>query len=954
MPLGAKDILLVIRATDQASTTIARVAGSFGTLSSAQAAAATNMMRHGVGLTILGAGLIAVGKQGFDALKSWADAAMDYNHQASLTLTQIDDLGVSLEDVKNIGREVAMEIPAPFEQMQESLFDIFSSMDVNTKQAQTLLTAFAKAAVAGQTDIQTAARGSIAVMNAFKIPIEDVGKVMDTQFNLVQEGVGTYEEFANVLGRVAPSAVNLGQTFEATAGALAFLTRNGLNTEMAAASLGRAMDALAKVKVQERLEGMGVATRNAQGDFLPLVDIIGGMNEKFKDLTKPERAEALENLFKGAGGTIQARRFFNTVFDNFDEFQSLTTQMGESAGSMEGAYNKMFDSPQTKMQAFKNKLDVIRTQLGDNLLPVITKVLEAGIRLADWFENLDAGVKKNIVIFIGFASAAFMIVGAVFATIGVFLILKATLALAAVSFAAVGLAAIGIIVVIAAIAAIGYLIYRNWDTLGPIFKQAFETLKEWAGIAWAKIQEFAAWVMTWLPGVWENVQQKAKTAWEIIQAGAQLAWMVIQAVVGWLVANVPPAFEKVKEVAGNVWQFIQEKAAAFFGWLQENVFPVLEAFVGMVQAFVDRVMTIWNWLFENLGPPVAFALDFITTILGPVVDFWVAVFQNFWSIIMAIWPPLWAMVSEVVSVVWNFIKQTIESALQIIMGIFNFFKALFSGDWAGMWDAIKQIVDGAWQWIRNIVNTAFDLLFAIIRGAMNIIWQVMQAGWDNVVSFATSFPGKVWNAVAALIDLLWDLGTKALRNLLDATKNGAGEVVGFMLGLPGKIGDALSGLAGKLFSLGKDAIQGLLNGIKSLASAVADKAKDIANSVKDAVGGALSMNSPSLVMDLLGKQAFQGFINGMHRMGPAVEREVTRMASKLSDADLSVPVGWSPSALSAGGGSAANPFAGSTFDIDININGTDLSAEEVGEITKQKLEEALKELYRELLTGVRQ
>lgn len=979
MPLSGRDLLLIITAQDRASSTITRIAGSFGSVDKATAQAAANTLRHGVALTALGVGLVAVGKQGIDILNGWRDAAVDYQQTAALTLTQIDQTGVSLEQVKNIGRDVARAIPAPFEEMQTALYDIFSSIDVNTMQAQMLLDRFSKGAVAGQTDVQTSTRGSIAIMNAFKIPISEVNRVMDVQFELVKKGSGTYKEFADVIGRVAPSAVRMGQTIETASGMLAFLTRNGLTTAQASTSAARALDTLSKVKVQERLEAMGIAVRTATGDYRPLVDIVGDMNNKFKDLTKPELSARLEDLFFGAGNTVAARRFFDTVFQNFDQFKGFVGDMEGSAGAMNKAYQLMFDQPASKMQLFKNKLAILRTELGDRLVPAFTKLVDAGNKVLSWFDKLSPQTKDMIVKFIAFASVAFIVVGAVFTLIGVFLIVQSVLTLAAVSFTTVMLAAGGIILVIAAVAAAGYLIYKNWDTLGPIFKRAFETLKEWAQVAWDKIKEFAAWVMTWLPGVWEDFKEKAgeawKTiqdfadwvmtwlpgmwedvkrvageAWQVIQEKAKEAWEVIKVIVNWLVENIPPAWENLKEGAGIAWDFIKDKVGAFWDWLQEHVFPVVSSFVEMVRAGMHDIVIAFGWFNTEVLPIIQYVFGIIGGILSIAFEIWKGLFEIFSNVIQAIWRPLWTFVQEYVMAIFNMVKGVIEGALKVIKGIFDFFSALFRGDWGAMWDAILTILSGAWQIIHSVLKGAWDVVFAIVRGAMNLIWQIIQAGWDGILNFFRTVPGKAVSALSSLAGSLADVGWRALNAMNDAIQRAAGSVISFLASLPGKMVSAIGAVGSTMYEVGLRIVEGLINGIKHMAGAAASAAGDVVKGAINTAKNMLHMNSPSKVFDDIGMNTIMGLVQGFRRNAPKVDDAVAAMAKRMAQTSVTVPVGWD---LEAGRPSntatASVNFQGATFNIEIKIDGEGLSAEEIAD----ELDEKLKEFFRELMTGVR-
>src|SRR5579885_3682973 len=167
MGLSAREVLIILRAQNLASGEIERVATSFSELGAAEKAAALNTIEQGAALTAVGSAFAIAGAAG---LKFYGDSlkeAVDYNKEVAYTATQVQDGANHLKELGQIGVDVASKIPAPFKEMQSSLYDIFSSMDVTIAQSQTLLEAFAKGAVAGQTDIQTAGRATISVMNAF-------------------------------------------------------------------------------------------------------------------------------------------------------------------------------------------------------------------------------------------------------------------------------------------------------------------------------------------------------------------------------------------------------------------------------------------------------------------------------------------------------------------------------------------------------------------------------------------------------------------------------------------------------------------------------------------------------------------------------------------------------------------------------------------------------------------
>jgi len=376
------------------------------------------IMANGFMAVTAGASMIYMGAQGVRAWSDVTQAAIDYEQEARRTLTQVDKAGISLRQVSEAGKEIADEVPVAFEQIQPALYDVFSSIDVNMREARKLTKQFSKDAVAGTTDVAVATRANLQIMNAYGISVKDAADVSDFMFQLVRKGVGSYEEFASTIGRAIPSARRAGQSYQTLGAMMAFLTRNGLSAAMAATSSARALDAISHTKTDEKLRDMGIQTRNAKGEFLPLIKILEQMNDQFGDMTAPERSKALYELFKSSGGTIQARRFFDLYFKNSKEFEKRTREMSNVAGEAEKAFNTMAESPQARLQALKNDWMLLRIEIGENFMPIALKVMDTVSGWIAWFRQLDPETKKTITTVAALVTGLLILVGTITVVVG--------------------------------------------------------------------------------------------------------------------------------------------------------------------------------------------------------------------------------------------------------------------------------------------------------------------------------------------------------------------------------------------------------------------------------------------------------------------------------------------------------------------------------------------------------
>lgn len=488
-------------------------------------------------ITAAGTAMVAAGAFGAMGLHGLINSAIEYQKQTSMTQTQVDGFSASLRDLEDIGLRVAKTIGAPFESIQPALFEIFSSMEVNTKQAEYLLGVFAKAAVAGQTDIQTAQKATIGILNAFNMPLEKVNHLMDLQFQLVQEGVGSYEEWTKRIGLVTPSAVRAGQSVETMLAALAATTRMGIPAARAATAVSRAFDAMSHPNAIKAMKELGVNALDAKGKFRPLIDVLYELRKALGKLPEAKKTAALLEIFKGAGGTIEARRFLQNMIlgdkANLDLFKSIFDEMQNSTGSFEEAYKIMAGSAAVQSELLANKWEALKVTLGEALIPSFLKLVDALSAVLDWFDKLSPKTKTMI----GYAltgAVAFALFG------GAVLLLVGLLA----GF-------------IAAVTTAGLSLLYVLGILGGI-TAAFATLGTMFAVAWAKSKDFRDGI--------KEMGERFRALWrDFIQPAAI---EIRNAFENWLQPRLEDLARVINEKVMPVWRsltgFLQSEGIARF------------------------------------------------------------------------------------------------------------------------------------------------------------------------------------------------------------------------------------------------------------------------------------------------------------------------------------------------------------------------------------------------------
>lgn len=538
------------------------------------------LMENGAAVATVGAGMTLMGALGLKALTSLTTASINYNQEASKTLTQVDQTGVSLDRIKKIGIDVARTVPVPFEQIQAGLYDIFSSIDVSVAGAHKLLKQFAKDAVGGQTDLLIATKANLAIMNAYGIKTKDVGRVSDFMFRIVQKGVGSYQEFATTIGNAIPSAVRLGVSLEDLGGVLTFLTRNGLSAARASTSAARAFDALSNPKTADNLRKMGVEIVNAKGDLKPLPKILDLMNDKMSKIQgSSKKSEFLKNAFQGSGGTIQALRFFNLAFKNMDQFKKRLKEMGDSSGVAKDKFTEMSKTPQAEIERMKNEFKTLKVELGDELLPVLIPIVRAIKDILSAFNNLSPGMKKALVIFALIAAAVTTVMGVILILVGgITMLAGAAVVMGVPLLALVGIFA-GVAAVIAAVGIAAYALYANWQDVAPLFDEVKEAVIGVYNYLKDVFGPFFKDVWAGLKMGFTNFVDEVKQGWSEFQAAVQMD-------------QLKKRFGELRTSIDELKPYIDKIGK----WLKE-VLPVALAYLGR---YVRMMAVLWGVAFGNM------------------------------------------------------------------------------------------------------------------------------------------------------------------------------------------------------------------------------------------------------------------------------------------------------------------------------------------------------------------
>ncbi|MBU1767827.1 MAG: phage tail tape measure protein, partial [Candidatus Omnitrophica bacterium] len=265
----------------------------------------------------------------------------------------------------------------------------------------------------------------------------------------------TFTELASQIGSVATPAAKAGVRIEEVSAALATMTKKGLDTANATTYLRQIIMSVLKPtsEAAEAADRLGLDFTSAALKSKGLAGFLKDVEEKTKG-----NSDELVKLF----GNVRAFTGALTITgEGAQSFAEDLEAMDNAAGATEEAFGKMMATFTAQWTIFKNVMTTIWIKIGDQLLPVITKLVQSLKGLADGFSNLSNTQAKYIVVIGSIVGAA---AGLIAAFSGIMLILPSVIA---------GVKALGItltflatnpislaIIAIGAIAAITYGWYK--------------------------------------------------------------------------------------------------------------------------------------------------------------------------------------------------------------------------------------------------------------------------------------------------------------------------------------------------------------------------------------------------------------------------------------------------------------------------------------------------------------
>lgn len=452
------------------------------------------------------------------------------------------DFESSMADVKKV---VDFDTPQQFKEMGNDILKMTKTIPMAAQDLAQIVAAGGQSGIARE-DLTSFAESAAKMGVAFDISAGQAGDMMAkwrTAFKMNQTEVVDLADKINYLGNTTAASAPLisdvvtrigplGEVGGVAAGEIAALgasmVGSGIQSDVAATGLKNMILALTAGESATKSQ---VGALNELG--LSAEDVAQGMQDNAKEtilkvlnairgLDKVKQASVLSDLFgKESLGAIAP------LLSNLDGVQDNLNKVADSskyAGSMEGEFSARSETTANSLQLAKNNMEAFKIAIGNGLIPAMTPMISLLTQGVKWVSGIAqefpgaasvlGTAAVSIAIFCGAVGALSTLAGTV-QTVATFVQWAKEAGLATRIWTGVQWAwnaamtanPVGVVIMgIAALIAIGYVLYQNWDTISSFAATMWEGGRQAIADFCGTISNKVAEVCDWVQGKWQALK----------------------------------------------------------------------------------------------------------------------------------------------------------------------------------------------------------------------------------------------------------------------------------------------------------------------------------------------------------------------------------------------------------------------------------------------------------------
>lgn len=390
----------------------------------------------------------------------------------------------------------------------------------------------------------------------------------------------------------------------------------------------------------------------------------------------------------GVSFTEQQKEQIKAMTESGDLLGAQTLMMSALEDQFEGSAEAIAGTHAGKMKQAMNDFGDAMETVGGVVAPILASVAGGIAKVAQWFQKVPGPIQKIVVglmLVVAAVGPLLWIIGVIIPLIGT---LTTVMGFLGGVIGAVSLPVLAVVAAIAAAIAIGWLIYKNWDTIFNFVKGLIDTV---FGFIQEKIQTVLDFIMPLIEGVLSAISGFFTTAFEVIRG-------VVMFVMDGIMLYI--------KVVMKIWETI--------------FYVALWAIKGIFEFVLNFIQTVWETVWNAVGDTVMAVwegiINFIKTALDTIRQ-WIQTALDRWR---AIWDATLGKILTKVSEIFTSIKKTLVDKWNEIKGFFTTKLVAFQTTFTTGFNNIKDAIMGVWDGLVGGLKNG-------IKGAVNFV--IDQINW---------------------------------------------------------------------------------------------------------------------------------------------------------------------------------------------------------------------------------
>lgn len=704
----ATQIDVTLRLIDMMTSPLVRVQNEMERTARAHQRMGRDIQRIGDGFSSVGesmlpiaAGITAIGAAG-------GRAFIDFDSIITGAAAKAGATAEEMEMMRQKASQFGADFPISATQAAEGM-DRLAAAGYDANQVVGVMPSVITAAVASGEDLAITSDVVSNALNIWNLKQGDIAQNAMRVADVVQMASNKSSlgmaDFGLAMQYAGAPAATLNVSIEQLATAMAIMKNNGIEASTIGTSLRSVFSRLSEPPkpAAEAIEALGLQVKDASGNFLGLQPIVEQLRGKILNLSNTEQvayAKALagEEAYSGLLALVKTAP---------EEYQALQNAMDSATGSSQAQFEVMKGTLKNSIDGMLGSLESLAINFGSVLTPQIKMVTDNIGNLADLINTLSPETKLLIgnilmwtVAFTGFMLATGKVISigggivklygdigraamggsihnkalqfAVLNTVNAYRTLRTTLitvksamTLETVAIAtASGLGKISnaiktvvtvsrafifspIGITLMAIAGIAFLVYQNWETVGPFLIGLWNQIKAAFLEAWSQIQPAVVLLMA-----------SFSRLKDVISGGINSVLLALQ-----------PAFNAINQLINIILSLGSSISGVLMPILQ-----LLTIFLGSV--FITALVIAANVITNSIITAINIATAVITGFLGVlngIITFITGVFTGNWQMawqgIVNIFQSIFTSLNDIVNSVLNGIKSSVNSIIDSINSI---------------------------------------------------------------------------------------------------------------------------------------------------------------------------------------------------------------------------------------------------------------------------------------------